>query len=268
MNLFGKGRAATNLMGITPGSFSCKFYSAGYQNLTDDGDINPSTNSGLSASTTYYLSVSMDGASTDAVTFTTDSSNVNFGGANGIIQKLQDTIDALYYNPAKNGYEKKAIVSITNGNLMITSGQRLSTSAISVTTNTDGTAGTDELFDTSNVIGRFPATIPTAVAAKLPDDVLFDRVTYDSSPNENAFVYDDGYGNLQGMCSGSVNYETGEIHMTGCPANAEFVYSCLHTSAFSGRQNATNSAKMNSLKAIYGNMPNQKVAGELTITQR
>ena len=41
----------------------------------------------------------------------------------------------------------------------------------------DGTAGTDELFDTSNVIGRFPATIPTAIAAKLPDDVLYDRVT-------------------------------------------------------------------------------------------
>ena len=56
--------------------------------------------------------------------------------------------------------------------------------------------------------------------------------------------------------------------MTGCPVNAEFVYSCLHTSAFSGRQNATNAAKMNSLKAIYGNMPNQKTAGQLTITQR
>ena len=55
--------------------------------------------------------------------------------------------------------------------------------------------------------------------------------------------------------------------MTGCPPNAEFVYSCLHTSAFSGRQNATDSAKMNSLKAIYGNMPNQKGTGQLTVTR-
>ena len=268
MNLFGTGRAATNLMGITAGSFSAKFYNAGYQNLTNDGDITSSTNSGLTAGETYYLSVAIDGATTDKITFTVDSTSTSFGGTNGIVSKLQASIDALYYAPAKNGYEKRAIVSITNGNLRVTSGQRLSTSAISVTTNTDGTAGTDELFDTSNVIGRFPATIPTAVAAKLPDDVLYDRITYDSSPNENVFVSDDGYGNLQGMCSGTLNYETGEIHMTGCPVNAEFVYSCLHTSAFSGRQNATNAAKMNALTAIYGNMPNQKTAGELTITQR
>ena len=55
--------------------------------------------------------------------------------------------------------------------------------------------------------------------------------------------------------------------MTGCPTNAEFVFSCLHTSAFSGKQNATDSAKMNSLKAIYGNMPNQKGTGQLTVTR-
>ena len=266
-NFFGVGRAGTHLMGITAGSVAIKFYEAGYQNLTNDGDITASTNSGLSASTTYYLSVSIDGATTDKITFATGT-NVNFGGADGIMQKLQTAINELYYNPAKNGYEKKATVSITDGNLRITSGQRLSTSAISVTTNTDGTAGTDELFDTSNKIGRFPATIPTAIAAKLPDDVTYDRVTYDAIPNEDVFIFDDGYGNLYGNGSGTINYETGEIKFTGAPANAEFVYSCLHTSPFSGRANATNSAKMNKLKAIYGNMPNQKSSGELTITRR
>ena len=267
-NFFGVGRAGTHLMGITAGSVALKFYNAGYQNLTNDGDITSATNSGLSASTTYYASVSIDGATTDKFTFTTDSSNVNFGGNNGVISKIQAAIDALYYNPAKNGYEKKATVSIVNGNVRVTSGQRLSTSAISVTTNTDGTAGTDELFDTTNVIGRFPATIPTAVAASLPDDVVYDNVTYTSSPNESAFCYDDGYGNLMGACRGTINYETGEINFVSAPANAEFVYSCLHTSPFSGKKDSTDSAKMNSLKAIYGNTPNQKAAGELTIRRR
>ena len=70
------------------------------------------------------------------------------------------------------------------------------------------------------------------------------------------------------MGTGVINYETGEIQMTGCPANAEFVVSCLDTSAFSGRQNSTNAAKMNALKAVYGNMTNQKATGELTITRR
>ena len=81
-------------------------------------------------------------------------------------------------------------------------------------------------------------------------------------------MYDDGYGNLVGAGRGTINYETGAINFTSAPVNAEFVVSVLHTSPFSGRQNATNTAKMNSLKAIYGNMPNQKAAGELTITRR
>ena len=144
----------------------------------------------------------------------------------------------------------------------------MSTSAISVTTNTDGTAGAhsgtgNEMFDGTNAMGRFPAVIPTAVAAKLPDDVNYSKITYESSPNYKAFCYDDGYGNLS--MGGSINYETGEINLTNGPPNAEFVYSCLHTSAFSGRQNATNSAKMNTLKAIYGNVPSQKRDGELTV---
>ena len=259
-------------MGITPGSFSAKFYNAGYQNLTDDGDITSSTNSGLTAGETYYLSVAIDGGTTDAITFTADSSNVNMGGTNGIISKLQASIDALYYDPDVNGYEKKATVGIVQGNVRITSGQRLSTSAIAVTTNTAGTTEVNELFDTqtdgTGDLGRFKAVIPTAIAAKLPDDVTYDRVTYAASPNTGAFCYDDGYGRLSGMASGSLNYETGEINMTGCPANAEFVFSCLHTSAFSGRTNATNAAKMNSLKAVYGNMTSQSGVGELTITRR
>ena len=266
MNFFGVGRAATTLQGLTPGSIAIKFYEAGYQNLTNDGDITSTTESGLSA-ITYYLSVAIDGGTTDKITFTVGS-NTKFGGTGGVISKIQDSIDALYYNPAKNGYEKKAIVSIVDGNVRITSGQRLSTSAISVTTNTDGASGSDELYDGTNKFGRFPAIIPTAVGAKLPDDVIYDRVTYNTSPNSNAFLYDDGYGNLMGIGTGSINYETGEIKMLGCPSNAEFVYSCLHTSPFSGKLNATDSAKMNSLKAIYGNMPNQKASGELTVVRR
>ena len=259
-------------MGITPGSFALKFYEPGYQQLTNDGDITSSTNSGLVAGRTYYLSVSIDGGTTDAVTFTVDASNTNFGGANGVIQKLQSMIDVLYYDESKNNYEKKAIVGIVNGDLRITSGQRLSTSAIAVTTNTAGTGAAhtssgNELFDTSNIMGRFPATIPTAIPARLPDDVVYDRITYESTPNTSAFCYDDGSGRLFGMCGGTLNYETGELKISAAPPNAEFVYSCLHTSAFSGKKNATDAAKMNTLKAIYGNVPNQKWNGELTITR-
>ncbi len=267
MNLFGAGRAATNLMGITAGSFSAKFYNAGYQNLGLSG-ITSSTNTSLTASGSYWFKIAIDGGTAEAINFTVDSSNTNWGGTSGVISLINTALTDKYNNSASNTFQQKSSVAIVNGDVRFTSGQRLSTSAIALTAGTDGASASYNIFAQQN--GHMPAlaNVPDAVAAKLPDDVVYDRITYESSPNENALAYDDGYGNLQGMCSGSLNYETGEIHMTGCPVNAEFVYSCLHTSAFSGRQNATNAAKMNSLKAIYGNMPNQKTAGQLTITQR
>jgi len=265
-NLYGYGRTTgATTYGITPGSLVLKYYNAGYQNITDDGDLNLSTNSGLTAGTTYYLSVSIDGGTTDKITFTVDSSNVSFGGVNGIVSKLQDAIDALYYNPAKNGYKKKAVVSIVNGNLRVTSGQRTAASAISITTNTDGTSGTDELFDGTNTIGRFPANIPSAVAASLPDDVIYDGITYSSSPNVSAFCYDDGKGNIRGKCSGTINYETGEIDIKSGPANAQFQISVVHSSPFSGKRDATEAARANSLVSVYANVQNKKMNGKLDV---
>jgi len=267
MNLFGAGRAATNLMGITAGSFSAKFYNAGYQNLGLSA-ISSSTNTSLTAGGSYWFKIAIDGGTAEAINFTVDSSNTNWGGTNGVISKINTALDDKYNNSASNTFQQKSSVGIVNGDIRFTSGQRLSTSAIALTAGTDGASASYNIFAQQN--GHFPAlaNVPDAVAAKLPDDVLYDKVTYDTSPNAGAFIYDDGYGNLEGIGSGSLNLETGEIHMTGCPANAEFVYSCLHTSPFSGRQNATNADKMNSLKAIYGNMPSQSGAGELTITRR
>ena len=261
-NFFGYGRSATNIQGITAGSIAIKFYQSGYQTL-GLSNITSSTNTGLTASTAYEFDIQVDGGSNfDNQSFTTDSSNLNFGGANGLISLLQSALDAQYYTSG-NLFEKKVHVGIVNGDLRFTSGSHLSTSAIALTA---GSSGTAEFFGT----GRIPAvgSINSAVAAKLPDDVVYDRITYQSSPNANAFMYDDGYGNLVGAGRGTINYETGAIDFTNAPVNAEFVVSCLHTSPFSGRQDATNTAKMNSLKAIYGNMPNQKASGELTITRR
>ena len=63
----------------------------------------------------------------------------------------------------------------------------------------------------------------------------------------------------QGSVVGSINYETGAIEwaISSCP-NAEFVVSALYNSPLSGKQDATESAKINSLIAVYGNTPQQK----------
>ena len=95
MNFFGVGRAGTHLMGLTPGSVSLKFFTPGYQNLTNDGNITPSTLSGLVSSRTYYLSVSIDGATTDKITFTVVTSTP-MGGSGGIMTRIQSAIQDWY----------------------------------------------------------------------------------------------------------------------------------------------------------------------------
>tara|TARA_R100001594_G_scaffold55942_2_gene89693 strand:+ start:1954 stop:3546 length:1593 start_codon:yes stop_codon:yes gene_type:complete len=257
-NFFGLGRANSGVQGITPGSIALKFYNPGYQAFGLSG-ITGSTHSGLAASTEYKFNITVDGGSTFAnLTFTTDSTNLNFGGSNGIVRKIQDALDTQFYTSG-NLFEKKVTVGIVDGDIRFTSGSHLSGSIIELAAPSSGT--------TPFGVGRFPAIgdIHTKVAAKLPDDVTYDRVTYESIPNQSAFMYDDGNGNLFGAASGTINYETGAIDFHNAPVNAEFVCSCIHTSAFSGKLNEGTAERINSLVDIYVNTPSQKWNGSVKV---
>tara|TARA_R100001015_G_C4635112_1_gene203531 strand:- start:11155 stop:12426 length:1272 start_codon:yes stop_codon:yes gene_type:complete len=262
MNFFGLGRTASAVQGITAGSVSLKFYEAGYQSLGLSG-ITGSTHSGLAASTEYKFNITVDGGSVfEDLAFTTDSSNLNFGGSNGIISKIQTALDTQFYK-AGNLFEKKVNVAIVDGDVRFTSGSHLSTSAILLADPSSGTTP----FSVGRIpdIGTSAGDVPAAVAAKLPDDVSYDRVTYATIPNSSAFVYDDGKGNLFGAADGTINYETGAIDFRNAPPNAEFVISCMHTGAFSGKLNESETDRINSLIAIHANTPNQKGSGQVTV---
>ena len=257
-NMFGQGRSASGRQGIIPGSFAIKFYNPGYQELGLSG-ITSSTNTGISASTELKLDITVDGGTLfQDLTFTTDSSNGNFGGTNGLISKIQSALDTQFYT-AGNLFEKKVHVGIVNGDVRFTSGQHLSTSAILLADT--GDSGT---FIDAAANGRIPASgnIPAAVAARLPDDVIYDPITYDTAPNLSAFGIDDGNGFISGMCTGTINYETGAIDLIGCPPNGEFVYSVAHSSAFSGKVASGESA----IVEILANIPNQKKTGAVQVT--
>lgn len=263
MNFFGYGRTADAISdGIVPGSVSFKFYSQGYQEVGLSG-ITPNTNSGLSSSTGYYFKIAVDGGTAYEVNFTTDSSNVNFGGKNGIINKIQDILDQQYYTEG-HLFEKRVTVGIVDGDIRFTSESRLSTSAIALTAGTSGTADTDELFDGTNQIGRFPAVVESAVGAKLPDDTLFDPVTYEENPNIGAFMYDDGNGNLVGAGTGSINYETGAVDFTSFP-NAEYVVSATYLSAHSGGTNVSTANGHNHLTSVGARSTNQKLNAKIKV---
>ena len=258
---FAQARAASGNVGLVPGSIAIKFYDAGYVNFNMSG-ISSTTPTGLTASTLYGFNITVDGGSeyTD-LSFTTDASNGNFGGTNGLIQKIQEALDAQIYT-AGNLFEKKVKVSIVNGDLRLTSGSHLSSSAIALG-NATGSGSVANVFG----VGRIPV-VPAAadsVGAKLPDDNIYNNVTYSTEPNTDVFMYDDGEGNLFGMGTGSVNYETGAVEFSNAPVNAEFVISYAKNSAFSGKLNEGTAGRINSVKEILVNTPSTKWDGIVEI---
>ena len=252
-NLFGYGRTADDVAsGIVKGSFAMKFYTNGYQELGMSG-ITPSTHSGLAASTTYQFNITVDGGSTFVdLAFTTDASNLNFGGNNGIISKIQAALDAQYYTSG-NLFEKAVSVGIVNGDIRFTSGTRTRNSAILLAAPGSGT--------TPFGVGRLPAvtSIEDPVAGKLPDDTLTDKVYNTTKSNQSVFCYDDGKGNLIGTATGTINYETGALDFTG-PANSEFAVSFNYDSAHSGGITTSNI-----LRTISARSCNSKIDAEVEI---
>tara|TARA_R110002020_G_scaffold472472_1_gene700618 strand:- start:36910 stop:38571 length:1662 start_codon:yes stop_codon:yes gene_type:complete len=256
-NFFGLGRAATiGGGGILPGSLGFLFYEAGYQELGLKG-VTPQTETGLAKSTVYYMTIAVDGGSSIEISFTSDASDTTFGK---IVSQLQSAIDALYY-VAGNLFEKSCIISFVNGDIRFTSTSRLSTSAIALTAGTTGGSAATNFFAQAN--GRIPilADIQTAVAAITPTTTMFDKDTHMDKPNVSKMAWDDGKGNIVGVASGSIDYDTGEIILNSV-ANASFKYVVSHKSGLSGRSNVQGS---NLVELVYARAVNHQVNSRIKI---
>ena len=254
MNFFGFGRVADSTAdGIVPGSIAGKFYEPGYQNLGMTG-ITPQASSGLAASTEYKLNITVDGGTLfENLAFTTDASNLNFGGTNGVIRKIQDALNTQYYT-AGNLFEKRVIVGIVDGDVRFTSGQYLSTSAILLADPSSGTTP----FSVGRIpdIGTDAEDVNAAVAAVLPPDTIINDKGI-TVPNTSVFFYDDGHGNIRGTATGTINYQSGAINFTGLP-NAEFAITANYDSAHGGGTNTTSTSE-NVISTISARSCNSKV---------
>ena len=261
-NFFAKYRtvASNTLDGLCRGTVAIKFFEAGFQEFGLSG-ITSATKTGLTASTQYFVKIGIDGATADEISITTDSSVDTFGGANGFVAKLQTAIDALFSDASKNNFQKGATVSIVNGDIRVTSKQHLSTSAIALTAGTSGSDTTTEIF--AQAIGRLPAAPEGAVAAKLPDDnIVKDGI---SVPNSEAYLMDDGFGNLIGgsltQGSGTIDYDTGALTLTGCPSRADFVFSANGNSGLACGGNT----QLNTLTSIRARSTSNKRKAKIQI---
>mgnify|MGYP003134902557 CR=1 FL=1 len=254
-NLFGYGRSATYPTGIVKSSFAMKFYSSGYQELGVSG-VTGNSNSGLTASTAYQFNITADGGSAYSLSFTTDASDLS---VRKVLNLIQAQLDSAYYASSGNLKGKRVTVGLVNGDIRFTSLNRTRVSAIALA---DSSGGDTDLWG----VGIIPAVanVETAVAAKLPEDVIYSNSDYITKPNTDVFTYDDGKGNLiGGEGSGTINYETGALNIMG-PPNAEFVVSFNYDSAHSGGANET-ANQQNTIKEISARSCNSKLNAEVEI---
>ena len=271
-NFFGKGRSAVaydQLQGLAAGSIALKFYSSSYQEVSFGGTtsnikISASTSTKLTASTAYAFDLTIDDSSATTISFTTDSSNVNFGGTNGVNFKIQDAINTATQTTGGGLYGYDCSVAIIGGRLRFTSNSHLAphdgTNGAKVLL-ADASSGTNVF---SGSAGIFPddAVINAPIEPLLPDDEIIDTITGTTYTNNNAFMYDDGYGNLiyQGNIVGSVVYKTGAIEwqIPSLP-NAQFVITAHYDSVFSGGLKIQNVARDNGIADIYASGVNPKL---------
>ena len=269
-NFFGYGRVTTTAFGLVPGSVCIRFYSKAYQDVIMGGTtsnimISASTSTKLTASTAYAFNLTIDDSTATTISFTTDSTNVNFGGTNGVIQKMQDAIDTATRTTGGGLYGYSCTIGIVDGNLRFTSNSHLyphdGTNGSKLLL-ADAGSGTN-LFAGSTGIFPDDAVINAPVKPSLPDLNIYDSTTYSKSPNLGGVCYDNSKGRLTGAASGTIDYETGSISFKG-PRNASFEVSCVHNSPFSGKLDA-NKSDTHTLKAVHANMLNKNMAGKLRV---
>ena len=274
-NFFGYGRTngASAPFGLVPGSIVLRFYSKAYQEImmggtTSNIPIGAGSSSKLSTSTAYAFNLVVDDSTALTVSFTTDSGTVNFGGVNGVLNKIQSAINTATQTVGGALYGYSCSVGVIGGKLRFTSNSHLyphdGTNGSKILL-ADAGSGTN-LF--SGSAGIFPddALMNAPVEPRLADLNVYDSTTYAKSFNfdSSRICYDDGKGNLIGCAKGTINYETGAINITGSPANASFEVSLIHNSPFSGKLDA-NKADSNTLTAVHANVLNKNVQGKISV---
>ena len=222
----------TDTAGIVPGSFYANFYTKGYQELGMNsaaqgrGNQTHNTSTGLATNTAYEFQITVDGGTIRQVTWTNDSSNVNWGGTNGVLRKINNALEALF---TAGSITSRARASIVNGDIRFTSGSRRSNSAIALAVGSSGAIA--EFWSAGNIaaVGDCDA----AVASQLETNTLLGL-------NENSvafYLIDRGNGLARRSLGGSasINYdESGTIEMFNCPINAHFSVGFQMNAAHSG----------------------------------
>ena len=287
---FGYARTTDKLVdGLVAGSVAIgPFYTEGGYLDWGLNNIKPSTDTGLTASTAYAFDMvldeynvgGIDAVSTEAtISFTVDSSDTTFAGSsNAVLPKIQTAIDTAFpfidgkFAAAKN---RGATIGIVNGDVRITSKSNHSETIVGISSPPDG-GGT-----TPFSVGNFPAAstnvpqvlgslvstsfdgIMYGVASSLASETIDDKTTGKTVTNTDAFIFDDGNGNLlyNGNTVGWIDYEKGHCEFQHLPSSEYKIYGQSHSAHSGGVSFVANG--YNSIQSIQAKSVNIKESAKL-----
>ena len=291
---FSKGRTNNALIdGLVAGSVAIgPFYSEGGYLDWGLSNVKASTETGLVASTAYafdlvldeYNAAGKDTTATEAtISFTTDSSDTTWNGSsNAVIPKIQAAIDDTFTFVDGNfgtgtGLQKNrgATIGIVNGDIRITSKSNHSETIVGISAPASGT--------TPFGVGRFPAVdtnVPQVLGnlvssstdgimygptSRLALETIDDPKTGQTLTNTNAFLLDDGNGNLlhDGVAVGTVDYTTGHCEFTHL-SSAEFKVYGQTYSAHAGGLNFSSQGN-NFIIEVGARSVNQKSKSQIQV---
>ena len=289
---FGYGRSADNkIQGVVPGSIAIgPFYTKGGFLNWGLTDVKPSDDTGLTKGDTYAFIVIADefhasgtGSTTTEVniSFTVDSADASFNGsANAVIPKIQQALDAEFYNASSGLHNKKVTIRLLGGDIQMRSHSNNSDTIVGVAHPSSGTTpfgvgrfpGKGSGGDLDNVplvngnrCGVDSAGIMYGPASSLEAET-FKTKTGKTVHNTSAFVYDDGNGNLihNSQAVGSCDYTKGHIQFAVPYVFAEFKINAQTLSAHAGGVNFTNNGQ-NSLYQTLARSMNTKADGKIEV---
>ncbi len=261
-----------------PGSLAIQFPEPAFVKL-GLYNINSRTNSGLSASTSYCFDLHIDGQIVK-ISFTTDASNLSYGGSNGIVSKIQRAID----DKVRSGdIRTNCTVSIEDGDIVFKShiggGQfggnfgnaptaspfdsRTGMSSVDIID--AGTVGSDTQFLGS---GNVPNKTQWGSGNLYPEDTYNHPVTRATIKDSASYLIDRGDTSLVRERGGTavVNYNTQRIELFDCPPSSDIKFTVNANSALGGGYVDSNSSWSNGIVAVYARSVNSKSDSIVKVT--
>tara|TARA_Y100000592_G_scaffold20550_1_gene31538 strand:- start:423 stop:2258 length:1836 start_codon:yes stop_codon:yes gene_type:complete len=292
---FSKGRTNDGLIdGLVPGSVAIgPFYSEGGYLDWGLSNVKASSETGLAASTAYAFDLVLDEYNADGkdttateatISFTTDSSDTTWNGSsNAVIPKIQAAIDDTFTFVDGNfgtgtdlQKNRGATIGIVNGDIRITSKSNHSETIVGISAPASGTTPfgvgrfPDESSSVPQVLGSLVSSgtdgIMYGPASRLALETIDDPKTGQTLTNTDAFLIDDGNGNLlhNGVAVGKIDYVTGHTEWTAPFLSAEFKVYGQTYSAHAGGLNFSSQGN-NFIIEVGARSVNQKSKSQIQV---